>query len=141
MLQRKDNPVAQQIGDQATYIQQQQQPIEVIDIYSDSSDSESESDPVTPSVSSYANILRQQDLNRGTGDVSFQSYSQSAQCDEYEEYEKEFKKELQCSWRNETYGDDYDYSITNAVTIRNWMYDPRHSEGDFVNLTAIVAEV
>ncbi len=87
---------------QLTYIQQQQQPIEVIDIYSDSSDSESESDPVTPSVSSYANSLRQQDLNRGTGDVSFQSYSQSAQCDEYAEYEKDFRKDLQCSWRNET---------------------------------------
>jgi hypothetical protein len=50
-------------------------------------------DDTAPSATSNTNTtnLRQQDLNRGTGDVSFQSYSQSAQCDEFAEYENQFR--------------------------------------------------
>ncbi|EFX84010.1 hypothetical protein DAPPUDRAFT_315096 [Daphnia pulex] len=71
--------------------------------------------------------------------------------------EHQLHLDLQYSSSIATYGDDYDYTITNAlensfhtpptlrdpskkVSIRD-LLDPKRSEGDFVILTAVVAEV
>jgi hypothetical protein len=40
--------------------------------------------------------------------------STSTECNEYEKYEKEFRKELQCSWRNDNHGHDDDHDEDTA---------------------------